>query len=81
MATFVYRAVESTGRTVRGRMEGENQQAVLAKLRERNVQVLDVTESKTGGLAALRMNRVSTAAPPSAHSVRLRMVRIATVDA
>src|SRR5436305_6924034 len=58
MATFVYRAVESTGKTVRGRMEGENQQAVLAKLRERNVQVLDVTESKTGGLAALRMNRV-----------------------
>jgi type IV pilus assembly protein PilC len=58
MATFVYRAVESSGRTVRGRLEGENQQAVLAKLRERNVQVLDVTEAKTGGLAALRMNRV-----------------------
>jgi type IV pilus assembly protein PilC len=57
MATFVYRAVESSGRTVRGRLEGENQQAVLAKLRERNVQVLDVTEAKTGGLAALRMNR------------------------
>jgi type IV pilus assembly protein PilC len=58
MATFVYRAVESTGKTVRGRIEAENQQAVLTKLRERNVQVLDVTESKTGGLSALRMNRV-----------------------
>src|SRR5439155_15378386 len=58
MATFLYRAVENTGRTVRGRMEGENQQAVLTKLRERNVQVLDVTEAKSGGLSALRMNRV-----------------------
>jgi type IV pilus assembly protein PilC len=58
MATFVYKAVESTGKTVRGRIEGENQQAVLAKLRERNVQVLDVTEAKAGGLGALRMNRV-----------------------
>src|SRR5713101_7276694 len=58
MATFVYTAVEGSGRTVRGRLEAENQQSVLAKLRERNVQVLDVTESKTGGLAALRINRV-----------------------
>jgi type IV pilus assembly protein PilC len=58
MATFVYTAVEGSGKTVRGRMEGENQQAVLAKLRERNIQVLDVTEAKVGGLAALKMNRV-----------------------
>jgi type IV pilus assembly protein PilC len=39
-------------------MEAENQQAVLGKLRERNIQVLDVTEAKTGGLAAFKMNRV-----------------------
>ncbi len=58
MATFAYKVVESGGKTVRGRLEGENQQAVLAKLRERNVQVLDVTEQKVSGLAFLRMNRV-----------------------
>jgi type IV pilus assembly protein PilC len=58
MGTFVYTAVESSGKTVRGRMEAENQQTVLAKLRERNIQVLDVTEAKTGGLAAFKMNRV-----------------------
>jgi type IV pilus assembly protein PilC len=58
MATFVYTAVEGSGRTVRGRLEAENQQAVLAKLRERNIQVLDVTEAKAGGLAALKMNRL-----------------------
>src|SRR5713101_3240138 len=58
MATFVYTAVEGSGRTVRGRLEAENQQSVLAKLRERNVQVVDITEAKTGGLAALKMNRV-----------------------
>jgi type IV pilus assembly protein PilC len=58
MGTFVYTAVESSGKTVRGRLEAENQQAVLAKLRERNIQVLDVTEAKTGGLAGFKMNRV-----------------------
>src|SRR5712692_6411308 len=58
MGTFVYTAVESSGKTVRGRLEAENQQAVLAKLRERNFQVLDVTEAKAGGLALLKMNRI-----------------------
>lgn len=58
MATFVYTAVESSGKTVRGRLEAENQQVVLGKLRERNIQVLDVTEAKAGGLAALKINRI-----------------------
>src|SRR6266568_4380100 len=58
MGTFVYTAVEGSGKTVRGRMEGESQPAVLAKLRERKIQVLDITEAKTGGLALLKMNRI-----------------------
>src|ERR1051326_4407977 len=58
MASFTYRVVESGGRTVRGRIEGENQQAVLAKLRERGVQVIDVTEQKTGGIGALNFNKM-----------------------
>ena len=39
MGTFVYTAVEGSGKTVRGRMEGESQPAVLAKLRARYPQV------------------------------------------
>jgi type IV pilus assembly protein PilC len=58
MPTFTYRAVESGGRTVRGQIEGDSQQAVLAKLRERNVQILDIAEQKAGALGMLRMNRV-----------------------
>src|SRR5262245_6871862 len=58
MATFVYEAVEAGGKVVRGLMEGENQQAVLAKLRERGVQVVDVTEKKGGGLGFLRFQRL-----------------------
>jgi type IV pilus assembly protein PilC len=59
MPTFTYKAIEAGGKTVKGRLEGESQQAVLTKLRERNVQVVDVTESKSGAvLALLKMNRV-----------------------
>jgi type IV pilus assembly protein PilC len=58
MPTFTYKAVEGSGKTVRGQMDGENQQAVLAKLRERNVQVVDIAEQKAGGLSALKINRV-----------------------
>jgi type IV pilus assembly protein PilC len=57
MPTYTYRALEGSGKTVRGSMEGENQSAVLAKLRERNVQVIDIAEQKAGGLSALRLNR------------------------
>jgi type IV pilus assembly protein PilC len=39
-------------------MEGDSQQTVLAKLKERNVQVLEVSEKKSGGLAALKPNRL-----------------------
>src|SRR5438876_5306919 len=58
MGTFVYEAVEAGGKMVRGLMEGENQQAVLAKLRERGVQVVDVSEKKAGGLSFLRFQRL-----------------------
>src|SRR5687767_9388771 len=58
MPTFVYEGVEGGGKVVRGRIEGENQQTVLAKLRERNVQVLEVSEKKAGGLGAFKPNRL-----------------------
>lgn len=42
MPAFAYKAVDASGRTVRNRMEAENEQAVVAKLREQALTVTDV---------------------------------------
>jgi type IV pilus assembly protein PilC len=58
MGTFTYEAVEPSGRTVRGQLEAENQQMVLAKLQGLNYHIVDVAEKKAGGFTALRPNRL-----------------------
>ena len=42
MATFRYAAVDPSGRTVRGKIEAENEQFVLGKLHEQKMHVLDI---------------------------------------
>lgn len=46
MPTFVYTAVDASGRSIKGKVDAENQQMVLAKLHEQKFHVVDVTEKK-----------------------------------
>lgn len=46
MATFVYEVIDSAGKTVRGRMDADSESAVLARLHEQRLHVLNVSESK-----------------------------------
>lgn len=48
MSTFVYTALDPNGRTVKGRVEVENEQLLLSKLHEQNYHILSVSEAKTG---------------------------------
>jgi type IV pilus assembly protein PilC len=47
MATFVYTAVDPSGKSVKGKVDAENRQLVLDKLREQRYHVVDVTEKKS----------------------------------
>src|SRR3954451_3673606 len=53
MGTFVYEAVEPSGRTVRGSIEAENQQSVLTKLQELRYHIVSVDEKRKSGLKLL----------------------------
>lgn len=46
MSSFVYAAVDHNGKSVKGKIEAENEQLVLAKLHEQQYHVLNVTEDK-----------------------------------
>ena len=46
MSSFVYAAVDHNGKAVKGKIEAENEQLVLAKLHEQRYHVLNVTEDK-----------------------------------
>src|SRR5438093_2663573 len=48
MGTFVYEAVDTGGRTVRGKIEAENQQSVLSKLQELRYHIVSVDEARAG---------------------------------
>lgn len=54
MPSFVYSALDAAGKTVKGRIEAENEQLVLAKLHEQQYHVMNVTENKsrTAGAAS-----------------------------
>src|SRR5205085_9165181 len=56
MSTFVYEAVEPGGRTVRGKLEAENQQSVLSKLQELRYHVVSVDERRGGALKLLKLS-------------------------
>lgn len=48
MATFVYDAVDPTGRSVKGKVEADNEQVVLAKLHEQQFHIVSLDEAKAG---------------------------------
>ncbi len=48
MATFTYDAVDPTGRMVKGKVEADNEQVVLAKLHEQSFHVVSLAEAKAG---------------------------------
>jgi len=48
VATFVYDAVDPAGRSVKGRVDADNEQVVLAKLHEQHFHVVSLGEAKAG---------------------------------
>ena len=48
MATFVYEAVDPSGRIVKNKVEADNEQAVLARLHDQQFHVVSVNEAKGG---------------------------------
>jgi type IV pilus assembly protein PilC len=58
MGSFTYEAVEPSGRTIRGTLEAENQQTVMAKLQGLNYHVVDVAEKKQIGFSFLKGNKL-----------------------
>ena len=46
MSTFVYTALDPNGKTVKGKVEAENEQLLLSKLHEQRYHVLSVSETK-----------------------------------
>jgi len=46
VATFVYDAVNAAGRSVKGKIEADNEQLVLAKLQDQHLHIVSVQESK-----------------------------------
>jgi len=48
VATFVYNAVDPAGRAVKGKVEADNEQMVLAKLHEQHFHILSVGEASSG---------------------------------
>jgi len=48
VATFVYEAVDPSGRIVKNKVEADNEQVVLAKLHEQQFHVVSLGEAKAG---------------------------------
>lgn len=48
MATFVYDAIDPSGRSVKGKVEADNEQVVLAKLHEQHFHIVSLGEAKGG---------------------------------
>lgn len=59
MPIFTYTAIDSSGRTVRSTMEADNEQMVLAKLRDQSFHVTEIKQSRKaariGGVMSKRM--------------------------
>jgi len=53
MATFVYNAVDPTGRAIKGKVDADNEQVVLAKLHEQHFHIVSVNEARAGMKLAL----------------------------
>ena len=48
MSTFVYTALDPNGKTIKGKVEAENEQLLLSKLHEQRYHVLSVSETRAG---------------------------------
>jgi len=48
VATFVYNAVDPTGRAIKGKVDADNEQIVLAKLHEQHFHIVSVNEARAG---------------------------------
>ncbi len=53
MATFTYEAIDSMGKTLRNKLDADNEQAVLAKLHEQKFHVVNIALAKGGNQAAV----------------------------
>lgn len=52
MATFTYDAINAAGRTIRGKVEADNEQIVISKLHEQQLHVVNLTAGKSGGIGS-----------------------------
>jgi len=43
MSTYLYQAVDNSGKTIKGQIEAESEQTVMAKLHEQNLHVINIT--------------------------------------
>lgn len=57
MSTFVYNAVDQAGKTVKGRVDADNEQAVLAKLHEQNYHVLGISKDRDARVSGLSFSK------------------------
>jgi len=53
VATFTYDAVDAAGKTVKGKIEADSEQMVLAKLHEQRFHVVALSEAKSGAKARI----------------------------
>jgi len=53
VATFVYDAVDASGKSIKGKIEADSEQIVLAKLHEQRFHVVALNETKSGAKAAI----------------------------
>jgi len=49
MSTFVYTALDPSGKTIKGKVEAENEQLLLSKLHEQRYHVLSVSQTRVRG--------------------------------
>ncbi|MHB0913259.1 MAG: type II secretion system F family protein [Armatimonadota bacterium] len=57
MGVFVYTAMDSSGKNIKGKIEGESQNAVISKLHEQKLHVVDITEGKKRAGGSFNLNK------------------------
>lgn len=63
MATFVYEAINPTGKAVKGRVDADSEGLVLSRLHDQNFHVVSVSKKKENAFAALNAKSGSGGAP------------------
>lgn len=58
MPTFIYTAVDSTGKSIKGKIEADNQQLALSKLQDQHYHVTNISEKKDSGLRLFQHKKV-----------------------